>query len=284
MPVFFSIALVLLFTVTSFESSAAERAALFPIQDKQILMRNAEPQSLPYWVTNIPENAFVGISGFSRSIEESRQQAMNSAIGQILQAMGADYQLTHESVLSGNLDQSRHELKERLAYTARWLLDSVQQNARQYAFQETGDGIIAYVLVQMMPWELERLKKLTMGAKLTAQITERSGDHVCVEVRELNGVRVTLTDFRMTVSAVHKNARLITLFFWKVPESDVLSHEGALPRSLLLKNSTDKAMIGIHADQIGLRTVLMGTRRDFSIEISGYDEVGRPVSVPVRSP
>ena len=123
-----------------------------------------------------------------------------------------------------------------------------------------------------------------MGAKLTAQITERSGDHVSVEVRELNGVRVTLTDFRMTVSAVHRNAGLITLFFWKVPESEVLTHEGALPRRLLLKNSTDKAVIGIHGDRIGLRTVLMGTQRDFSIEISGYDEVGRPVSVPIRSP
>jgi hypothetical protein len=73
--------------------------------------------------------------------------------------MGADYQLTHESILSGNLDQSRHELRERLAYTARWLLDSVQQNSRQYAFQETGDGFVAYILVQMMPWELERLKR-----------------------------------------------------------------------------------------------------------------------------
>jgi hypothetical protein len=258
--------------------------ALFSLQDKQILMKTAEPQSLPYWVTHITENAFVGISGPSRSIEEARQQAMNSAIGQILQAMGADYQLTHESVLSGNLYQSRHELRERLAYTARWLLDSVQQNARQYAFQETGDGLVAYVLVQMMPWELERLKKLTMGAKLTSQITERSGDHVCVEVRELNGVRVTLTNFRMTVSEVHRNARLITLFFWKVPESDTLIHEGALPRSLLLKNSTDKAVIGIHGDRIGLQTVLMGTQRDVSIEISGYDEVGRAVSVPVRSP
>ena len=284
MPVFFCIALVLLLTVTPFDAQSSERAALSPMQDKQILMRSADPQSLPYWVTNIPENAFVGISGPSRSIEEARQQAMNSAIGQILQAMGADYQLTHESVLSGNLDQSRHELKERLAYSARWLLDSVQQNARQYAFQETGDGLVAYVLVQMMPWELERLKKLTMGAKLTAQITERSGDHVSVEVRELNGVRVTLTDFRMTVSAVHRNAGLITLFFWKVPESEVLTHEGALPRRLLLKNSTDKAVIGIHGDRIGLRTVLMGTQRDVSIEISGYDEVGRPVSVPVRSP
>ena len=153
MPVFFCIALVLLLTVTPFEAPSAERAALFPMQDKQILMRTAEPQSLPYWVTNIPENAFVGISGPSRSVEEARQQAVNSAIGQILQAMGADYQLTHESILSGNLDQSRHELKERLAYSARWLLDSVQQNARQYAFQETGEGLVAYVLVQMMPWE-----------------------------------------------------------------------------------------------------------------------------------
>lgn len=284
MSVYSYVALALLLTVTPFETPTAERASLFPIQDKQILMKSAESQSLPYWVTHIPENAFVGISGPSRSIEEARQQAMNSAIGQILQAMGADYQLTHESTLSGNLDQSRHELKERLAYSARWLLDSVQQNARQYAFQETGDGFVAYVLVQMMPWELERLKKLTIGAKLTAQITERSGDHVSVEVREINGVRVTLTDFRMTVSAVHQNAGLITLFFWKVPRSDVLTHEGALPRRLLLKNSADKAVIGIHGDRIGLRMVLMGTQRDVIIEISGYDEVGRPVSVPARSP
>ncbi len=284
MSVYTRIALVLLLTVMPFEAQSAERAVLSPMQDKQILMKSADPQSLPYWVTNIPENAFVGISGPSRSIEEARQQAMNSAIGQILQAMGADYQLTHESVLSGNLDQSRHELKERLAYSARWLLDSVQQNARQYAFQETGEGLIAYVLVQMMPWELERLKKLTMGTKLTAQITERSEDYVSVEVRELNGVRVTLTDFRMTISAVHHNAWLITLFFWKVPGAEVLTHEGVLPHRLLLKNSTDKAVIGIHGDRIGLRTVLMGTQRDISIEISGYDEVGRPVSVPVRSP
>lgn len=284
MTVLFCMTLTLLLIITPFEAPAAERAALFAIQDKQILMKSAEPQSLPYWVTHIPENAFMGISGPSRSIEDARQQAMNSAISQILQAMGADYQLTHESVLSGNLDQSRHELKERLAYSARWLLDSVQQNARQYAFQETGDGLVAYVLVQMMPWELERLKKLTMGAKLTAQIMERSGDHVSVEVRELNGVRVTLTDFRMTVSAVHKNAGLITLFFWKVPGSEVLTHEGALPRRLLLKNSADKAVIGINGDRIGLRTVLMGTQRDIVIDISGYDEVGRPVSVPVRSP
>ncbi len=91
---------------------------------------------------------------------------MNSAIGQILQAMGADYQFTHESILSGNLDQSRHELKERLAYSARWLLDSVQQNARQYAFQETGDGLVAYVLVQMMPWELETIEEAHYGSQI----------------------------------------------------------------------------------------------------------------------
>lgn len=280
----FSIGLAVMLAVVTFDAFASDRTALFAFQGNHVLVESAEPQSLPYWVTHIPENAFVGISGPSRSIEEARQQAMGSAIGQILQAMGADYQLTHESVLSGTIDQSRHEIRERLAYSARWLLDSVQQNARQYAFQERGEGHVAYVLVQMMPWELERLKKLTMGAKLTAQITERSGDHVCVEVRELNGVRVTLTNFRMTVSAVNRNARLITLFFWKVPESDIWTHEGALPRSLLLKKSVDKAVIAIHGDRVGLQTVLLGTQRNVSIEISGYDEVGRPVGVPVRSP
>ncbi len=278
------VTLALLILVYPIETVADNQAALFDFQGNRALTRSTEPQSLPYWVTHIPENGFVGISSPSRSVGEARRQAMESAISQILQAMGADYQLTHESVLSGNLEQSSHELRERLKYATRWLLDSVQQNARQSAFHETADGVIGYVLVQMMPWELDRLKRLSIGAKLTARIIETGRNHVCIELKELNGVGVTLTHFRITVSEAHKNAKLITLFFWKVPDSDTMTYEGSLPRSLLLKNSTDKALIGIHNERTGLSTVLMGTERNVYTEIFGYDEIGRAVSVPAGSP
>ena len=89
---------------------------------------------IPPWAVHIPEHSYVGISSPRPSIEEARQQALGSAIGQILQSMGADYHLSHESVLSGDLHSSKYALKESLSYTAKWLLNSVQQNIRQYAF------------------------------------------------------------------------------------------------------------------------------------------------------
>ncbi len=58
---------------------------------------------MPEWVTHTPEDGFVGISRPCKSIDEARQQAIESALCQILQAMGAEYELKHESILSGNL-------------------------------------------------------------------------------------------------------------------------------------------------------------------------------------
>lgn len=77
---------------------------------------------IPEWVTNIPANGFVGISGLCQSIEEARQQALESAVSQILQAMGAEYNLSHKSIISGTAHDSRHELRERLVYTAKWFV------------------------------------------------------------------------------------------------------------------------------------------------------------------
>ena len=51
---------------------------------------------IPPWAVHIPEDSYVGISSPRPSIEEARQQALGSAMGQILQSMGADYQLSHD--------------------------------------------------------------------------------------------------------------------------------------------------------------------------------------------
>jgi hypothetical protein len=280
---FFRILFTMMISISLAGADASEHGASDSLKDSSVSVSEPAFLSFPPWAVHIPEHSFVGISSPCHSIEEARQRALESVIGQILQAMGAEYRLTHESVLFGSLHQSRHELRERLSYNAHWLLNSVQNSIRQYAFRNTADGHVCFVLVRIMPSELDRLKRLTMGAKLTARVVDKGGDRVSIEAQESNGVGVTITEYRVDVTKTHVNARLITLFFWKVPESDDKSYEGALPQRIFLKNDSGRTILRIPNDETGLRAFLMGSTRAVNITLTGYDEIGRPVSVPVRT-
>jgi hypothetical protein len=63
------------------------------------------PVQLFDWVTRIPENCFVGISLPSNSIQEARAGALDSAVSQFLQAMGAEYHLEYGSVIAEGYDE-----------------------------------------------------------------------------------------------------------------------------------------------------------------------------------
>ena len=282
-PLFYLL-LTLIISISHGEADAFEHGALHPLKGHSVAVSEPASLNIPPWAVHVPEDSFVGISSPCPSIEEARQQAIESAIGQILQAMGAEYHLTHESVLSGNLHQSRYELHERLSYTAKWLLNSIQQNIRQYAFQSVGQNHVCFVLVRVRPSELERLRRLTIGAKLSAFMVRKSGDQLFIEVRETNGVSVTLTEYSMTTTTLHSNARLITLFFWKVPELSTKNREGALPDRLFLRNNTGRTVISSKNNDDHFKSALLGSESDITVTLAGYDEIGRPVSVPVRFP
>ena len=263
-------------------AGADERGSLAFAQGLPAASLNAGLLDIPHWVVQIPEHSFVGISQPCSSIEEARQQALDSAIGQILQAMGAEYHLLHESTLTGDLNRSRHDLKEKLSYTARWLLNSVQQNIKQHAFRNTGNGQVCFVLVRMTLGDLEKLKRLSIGAKVSARLIGSSAGQASIDVMETNGVGVTMTEYQMTAAVRNSHARLITLFLWKIPETATTSYDGALPNRLSLNNNSGNITIPLSAVRGSLKSVLMGSRENISIIVTGYDEIGRPVSVRVR--
>jgi len=198
--------------------------------------------------------------------------------------MGADYHLRHESTLSGDLHQSKYELNERLSYTARWLLNSVQNNIKRYAFQNTGNGHVCFVLAHMRPSDLEKLKKLTIGAKVSARLIGTNGGQASIEVSETNGVGVTITEYHLNAAIRNNHAKLITLFFLKVPETDNISYEGALQNRLSLRNSSGRTAISFTNDRDRVKSFIMGSKENISITLTGYDELGRNVSVSVRLP
>ncbi len=237
--------------------------------------------NLPRWIVSAPKDCFVGISKPSQSIETARRQALNSAVSQILQTMGATYSLKHESVLSGDHNFSKHKLTERLAYTANWFLKLIQQNIKEYKFIKHQKGYLGFVLIKVTRPQLQLFRKLTIGPQIAAKCIKTNAEAMLIEVKELNGVGVTLTGY--TVSALTKNrhAGLITLFAWKVPKGSTQNYQGMFDKKLHLKKSSTTVTIYLHSKNHRLKSLILGAKTITKIILTGYDEVGRHITVPV---
>jgi len=207
-----------------------------PVQN--IIAESAQPVRIPDWVKRVPEGGFVGISGFCSSIEEARQQALHSAVAQIVQNMGAEYTLSHESTISGDVQNAHHELTERLAYTARWFVSSVYENILESDIQETKGRYVCFVLVRFPHEKIDKLRKLTMGAKAGARVVSVGNGQVNLEVRENNGVEVILTEYEVSLATTNRHARVITMFFMKVPTGCQHTAQGMIEKKVSVKDSS----------------------------------------------
>ena len=239
--------------------------------------------NMPEWVTHIPINSFVGISGSCESIKEARQQAIESALCQILQTMGAEYELTHESTLSGNLHKSHHALKERLAYTAKWFARSVHQNIKKSDIRQIQGRYVSFVLIDFPPARIERLRKLTIGPKVAARVVKKKANQFVIEVRENNDVQVFLTDYHLKMTTNNRHAGIITLFALKVPDSAIQEFDCVFDRKIILKEKTEMLYIPLPSPDTDLKSLILGSETRIDIILQGHDELGRPLSIRVNS-
>ena len=252
-----------------------------------LFIPGARPESflsneIPLWVTNVPEHCFVGISKPCDSIEEARQQAILSAVSQILQTMGASYSLTHESKLSGTVMHSRHQMNEKLIYTANWFIRSIQESIVNSKMYQDNHQYVYFVLVHFPPPKIDKLRKLTIGAKISARVIEQNRDGMIIEAIETNGVGVTLTDYRMKITNMNRHAGIITLFAWKVPKSSTRKFESVLSSSIHLQSNSKIFNIPNAAMDSRIGQLLLGTATQVEMTLRGYDEIGRTLSVAVQ--
>ena len=237
---------------------------------------------IPKWVTRIPENHFVGISNVCRSIEEARQRALDSAVAQILQAMGAEYTLNHTSILTGNENHAHYDLNEKLNYSAKWFMRSVQQTVIESNIQQVRNGYVCFVLLNFPPAKIKKLRQLTIGPKVGAGVLKMTTGGIWIEVRENNGVQVTLTDFQIEMATENRHADLITLFAWKVPKSSRRNFEGILDQNISVKNNSQTFLIRKPSIGATFKNFLLGAETQVKIILHGFDEMGREVRVTVK--
>ena len=258
-------------------------SALFLFHTPSVCSQVAGSLNIPGWAINIPLHCFVGISKPSPSIEEARQQAIDSAVSQILQTMGAEYSLTHSSILAGTDNRSHHELNERLSYTAKWFIRSLHQNIVKSDLFRIDNTYVYFVLVHFPPQKIEKLRKLTIGPMISAQIVENDSVKVLVEVTENNDVGVTLTDYQMKITKKNRHAGVITLFAWKVLECSIWEYKGAIINSINLRGDSKTFNIPYPNTDSRIGQMILGTEIQTKIILNGYDEIGRKISVTVEN-
>jgi len=237
--------------------------------------------NLPRWAVSAPKDCFVGISKPSHLIETARRQALNSAVSQILQTMGAAYSLKHESVLSGDHTYSKHKLTERLTYTANWFLKSIQQNIKEYKFIKHPKGYLGFVLIKVTPPQLQLFRNMTIGPQIAAKCIKTNAAAMFIEVKELNDIGVTLTGYTVSTLTENHHAGLITLFAWKVPKGSAQNYQEGFDKRLHLKKSSTTVTIYLHSKNHRLKSLIWGAKTITKIILTGYDEVGRHITVPV---
>ena len=278
----YEIALNLLLKLFLEGSGILSAAPATPPTFQYAIAENAQPVRIPDWVNRIPKDGFVGISGFCTSIEEARQQALHSSVAQIVQNLGAEYTLSHESRASGNARSAHYELKERLAYTARWFVSSVNENILESDIQETKGRYVCFVLVRYPPHKIEKLRRLTIGARAGARIVSKENGRVNVEVRENNGVEIVLTEYEVKLTTTNRHADIVTMFFMKVPRAASHTAQGMIEKKVSVKDNARTLSVAYPASIRDLKSFMLGSETDLKIVLHGYVEIGRPVIIPVN--
>ena len=278
------IALNLLLNILLYIPAVHATGPLPPSYPQTLKVEASKSLHIPSWVTNIPKHAFVGISNPCREIEKARQRAFDSVVSQILQTMGAEFSLTHTSLFSGNVSYSHYDLNERLTYTSKWFIHSIHQNIKNSDIQQIKGKYICFVLIDFPPAKIALLRKLTIGPKITARIVHKHHDRFIIEVREHNGVGVTLIDYYIMIKTKNCHAGIITMFAWKVPKISSQTFKGVIQHKVSIKSDSQNFSIPNPIPDTSFKNIILGSQNQIQILLRGYDEIGRKVEVIVTTP
>jgi len=134
-------------------------------------------------------------------------------------------------------------LTERLAHTARWFVSSVNENIIENDIQETKGRYVCFVLVRYPHDKIDKLRKLTIGAKAGARIVSMENGQGNVEVRENNEVEILLTECEVKLATMNRHADIITMFFMKVPRTAAHTAQGVFEKKVSVRFSSGKSTL-----------------------------------------
>jgi hypothetical protein len=259
-------------------------AGLFPVD---AISQRMQPllDRLPPYVKNIPKDHFLGISTPMPSLAEARFSAINDAKRQILKAMGSNYlhaYVDHSSgdVVSGKIKRTVDDV---LINNSRGYLLQIEDNIvnGQWLRDESGN-YICFILIRCSGKLMHDMKRLSRGALVTGRVIEFDANQVVLDLTESNGVCVTFLKATVSITHLHNWAKTVTLFIWRVEEETEVAYEISIhPLSVCAQKKQITINLG---EQVGPQPLFSSlSSSTLKAALYGFDEVGRPVIIQMKS-
>jgi hypothetical protein len=229
---------------------------------------------------HVPKDHFLGISEPCRNLHGARKQAIHDIASQVLRSIGASYSLESSSSVTGSDKQVVYNLSEKFQYSASGFIHEIERRVVDEKFEKTAAGIVYRMLVHFTPAEIETMRRLSLGAKVHAVWL---ADNL-VEIRELNGVPVTLSEYTIQLDSRNAHAGFLSYYVVKVPAGDSTVYRHAFQTPLNLRSGVVKRVRLKMPDQnkTGFQELVLGTRKSMKVTLNGTDSVGRSIQAVVR--
>jgi len=270
---------LLIFLVALSICSLLGAPELYPWSLEQTHHRITDGLKVPSFLVDVPPGHFAGVSVPSESLAKARRSAISDVIRQILGAIGMQYKHRYFDEVSGNVRNPQRMINDRLSGTTHGVVLDVEKNIVNSNWSKDASGQHVYfVLVYYPEKKIQEMRRLSRGAKIIATILYKNGKHAELKVSEVNGVSVIISSAEVTITKKNKFARVVTLFFWKVPSGVKNTTSISVDPVEVCSNS---ANIQLPIKNFGKNLVdyLLGAKFERVASLTGYDEIGRPITV-----
>lgn len=270
---------LLIFLVALSICSLLGAPELYPWSLEQTHYRITDGLKVPSFLVDVPPGHFAGVSVPSESLAKARRSAIGDVIRQILGAIGMQYKHRYFDEVSGNVRNPQRVINDKLSGTAHGVVLDVEKNIVKSNWAKDGSGKYVYfVLIHYPEQKINDMRRLSRGAKVVATVLYKNDKHAMLKVSEVNGVSVVISSAEVTITKKNKFAKVITMFFWKVPSRIKNTTSISVDPVEVCSNS---ANIQLPINNFGKNLIdyLLGAKFERIAVLTGYDEIDRPITV-----
>ena len=227
----------------------------------------------------IPRDHYIGVSSPCATIVDARNEAFYDVAKQIVRTIGGRYDIRFESRMTQDGDKFRRYADERFRFAGEGFISEIENNIVSSRYTVADGGYVYEMLVHFPRLLLERMIRLSKGAKVLA----KKIDAGVYEVREVNGVSCLLTEAEVAVSERNSHAGFLNYYVMKVSDGSMRRFTMALPEPVILRGrGAERIKLMVPNQKNVLADAFLGTKRSMKITLIGTDEVGRIIKVKVN--
>jgi hypothetical protein len=172
-------------------------------------------------------------------------------------------------------------IDDKLSRNAHGIVLGVEKGIVKSSWLTDASGRYVYFVLVYYPEEkIQEMRRLSKGAKVVANVLHENSQYAELKVSEVNGVSVVISSAEIMVTKKNRFAKIITLFFWRVPSGS--EYEISIPITpLKLCRNSIQIRLSMDNSRRNFGDYFLGAERKKVAVLSGHDEIGRPVRTKV---